>query len=74
MFQGRGEARRREVSPLEDTLEAGRGQGLTTWPKAEDTTAAEELAHPDREDFQEVRYITRTGLPLRGEDIIYVAH
>jgi hypothetical protein len=59
MFQGRGEeARRREVLPMEDTLEAGRGQGVvTTWPKDEDTTEAEELAHPEREDFKEVRIV-----------------
>jgi hypothetical protein len=54
---GRGEGRRREVLPMKDILEAGRGQGLTTWPKEEDTTEAEECAHPEREDFQEVRIV-----------------
>jgi len=49
---------------MEDTLEAGRGQGVvTTWPKEENTTVAEELAHQEREDFQEV-----------SKCILYVAH
>ncbi len=57
---------RRQVSPMEDTLEAGRGQGVvTTWPKEEDTTEAEELAHQEREDFQKVRIVQYT---------VYVAH
>jgi hypothetical protein len=72
MFQdlGRGEARRSGVSPMEDTLEAGRGQGLvTTWPKEEDTTEAEERAHPEREDFQEVRIVYTWRIePLQGQD------
>jgi hypothetical protein len=70
MFQGRGEARRREVSPMEDTLEAGRGQGVvTTWPKEENTTVAEELAHQEREDFQEVRRVyTWLIESLQGQD------
>jgi hypothetical protein len=66
MFQGRGEARSRE----EDTLEAGRGQGaVTTWPKEEDTTEAEGLAHQEREDFQEVRRVyTWLIESLQGQD------
>jgi hypothetical protein len=69
MFQGSGEAKRREVSPMEDTLEAGRGQRVTTWPKEEDTTEAEELAHTEREDFREVRRVyTWLIESLQGQD------